>query len=96
MRERKLRNRLEHKPWCHIGTGAACSCGLDEALAEPPDLVVLLRKVKKAEAEYNAIGRAESIWGAMTLELVIGEIEKTVRLTDDGGWEWTEQDSERH
>ena len=66
-----------------------------KALAQPPDLVALLRKLYELHGIARDVGattysavRCETLWD------VIREIEKTVRLTDDDGWEWVDSDVE--
>lgn len=66
-----------------------CTCILCIAmrlhLAQPPDLAVLLRKLLKMQDD-PFMGSE----GADVLDHVIAQIEKTIRLTEDG-WEWAEE-----
>lgn len=59
-----------------------------EALAQPPDLVELGRKIREFQ-----IRRSLSVPTVDALKLVTRHIEKTVRLTDDGGWQYVEKDN---
>ena len=69
--------QIEHLPEC--------------PMADDPDVVGLLRKVvalhkealDKGPTAYSVV-RCETLWEIKT------ELEKVVRLTDDGGYEWTD------
>jgi len=92
MSERKLRELANHWGNCRLGHGGEpCTCGLVEALADAPDLVWLLRWVRHQEnhthTEVAETWRRKAAFGD-----VAGAIEAQfhVRLTDDGGYEYTE------
>jgi hypothetical protein len=74
MSERELRRLLKGR----------CVSGIEDALAAEPDVVVLLRFCYAQGTLAAARGHGDA---ANTFDDVIKEIEKTVRLTDDG-WEW--------
>jgi len=66
-----------------------------DALADPPDVVVAARKVMKIHAEIlgNEAPTAYSATACGTLWDVRKMLEATFgfRLTEDGGWEWTDE-----
>ena len=103
MTERELRKSAAHKPdcqWWYAGFG--CTCGLAEAFADDPDLVVLLRWLKtnqQTEERYLSEKRRRSEYdthhrqgarNAFRDTIVTIEQSFGIRLTDDG-WEWTEE-----
>lgn len=67
---------------------------IELALSEPPDVVVLLRWLTGWRDTYtdkltgDLYAPPDMAWA--TIEATINEIEKTVRLTDDGRWEWVD------
>jgi len=84
MSEKEARELIEVTIGIHK---QACPCHICELgkpiLSQPPDFVVLLRRLKDW---YVAGGGLAHV----ALGMVIDEVEKTVRLTDEPpGWEYT-------
>ena len=88
MSEKKLRDAMRYVRRDRL-TAYSGLRAIEEALAQPPDLVVLLRWAKALEEKYNVVGNIGSQLDELTFPIVIRQIQKTVRLTDDG-WEWVE------
>ena len=78
-----MRKCAHHHPGCWVGL-QGCHCGLEEALADDPDVVKVLRLIHSDKNDW--------IPGISGVE--VGQwIEQTfhVRLTDDGGWKYVEK-----
>ena len=92
MSEKKARRLVRRYGKWHDAqvVGEKCLCAACQnasyALAQPPDLVVLLRKMVKMQDD-PFMGSE----GADVLDHVVAQIKKTVRLTDEEpGWKWVE------
>lgn len=96
MSERELREFVSHEVDCPMRYSHApldrCSCGLDKALADEPDMVKHLRWLKAQATWGEQHGSGTAGHWADFCEAMIDRVSKEfhVRLTDDGGWEWTE------
>jgi len=91
MSEKEVREELRNWMCCYPEHPCE-ECGTGHLLlAKDPDLVWLLRKIvalhkearDKGPTAYSVV-RCETLWEIKT------ELEKVVRLTDDGGYEYTE------
>jgi len=98
MSERQLReNYAQHRGPCSFIMDFGhrpdvprkkCDCGLQEALADDPDVVGLLRWAYE-QLGYAGGGGEEAALGAL-----IERLEKQVDLSDEPpGWEWVEEDN---
>ena len=87
------------------GRKVPCSCGFEKVVADDPDVVGVLREiaewraaVKSDLASARREGHADEGMIALALgkETVLRDLARTiefmfhVRLTDDGGYEWTD------
>lgn len=85
MSERKLRELAQHHPECRYPyrfDDTPCTCGIEEALADPPDVAAILQEIATLGEIHN-----ESLALALFYRWVEGKFH--IHLTDDG-WEWTE------
>ena len=80
MSERRIRELAQQSVY-----ESGLSGYIEEAIADDPDLVELLRKIYEFQIRYSL-----DVPTTDALKLVRRHIEKTVRLTDDG-YEWTEE-----
>ena len=70
---------------------------MGDALADPPDVVVLLRfakrEVRRNRCEAMGCDPLYLLGNSDGFEMIQAWIEDKfhVRLTDDGGWEWTDE-----
>lgn len=95
MSERKLRKWLDNM-WSLVDESGECrctgfgyhknDCEIGQALSEPPDVVVLLRWLK------TKLNSAAYMRDWHSFDKVIARIEKTVCLTDEGGWQYIEDE----
>lgn len=83
MSERDLREGIDRHLCPKEGACYLCNKARN-ALAEPPDLVVLLRWCYAKGTLAASRGHGDA---ANTFSDMISKIEKAVRLTEDG-WEW--------
>jgi hypothetical protein len=105
MSERALRKIAVHGHACPTesvgrhwpdGKYVYCDCGLDKALADEPDVVKVLRWAKKAHDSYrDEYGNTKPddvayLNGMKSIPYFV-EREFHLRLTDGGGWEYTDE-----
>lgn len=109
MSERQLRDEVESLlPMIELECGSFTQDSISQALAENPDLVVLLRWANKKRACYLKLAEDASkgySWNPRYDEKfyrgkagMAAEIQhyclEFVRLTDGGGWEWAEKEGD--
>lgn len=90
MSERQLRDFARKVLDSPIGVTPSGWKAANKALSEPPDVVVLLRWLRKEHGANLLKEQGRESTSSKVLWAIITELQKTVRLTADG-WKWVEE-----